>query len=136
MEDTYTGSCCCGAIEYSFTGMPRVVVNCHCDDCKKRNGSVYSTYMAVPEKRVSFSKGEQSLKKYIIEGKGEKWFCTECGSPVFNINYRFPGMFMMFYGALDRSEEFSPVYNVFCESKHDWVDSIDKLTSFQTGIEK
>ena len=136
MENVITGSCRCGAVEYSFKGDPRVVVNCHCDDCKRRNGSVYSTYLAVSEKRVTIAKGEQLLKRYGAENVGEKCFCIECGSPIFNINYRLPGILMMFYGTLDQVKDFTPTYNVYCESKHDWVDEINSIKSFDTSIER
>lgn len=92
--------------------------------------------MAVSDGDFVLTKGEHSLKKYEIKSVGIKYFCSECGSPIYNNNYRFPGLYMLFYGALKQPENYKPSYNVFCESKHKWVDTISDITSFQKAIER
>ncbi len=136
MENKITGSCCCGSVLFELNDNPKLSVNCHCDDCKKRNGSAFSTYMAVSEDDLMLTKGKDALKEYKVEGKGIKFFCAECGSPIYNKNFKFPGLYMMFYGAFSQPASFSPSFNVFCSSKHDWVDTIGDITSFQASIEK
>lgn len=136
MENKITGSCHCGSVQFELKGNPKLTVNCHCDECKKRNGSAFSTYMAVSDGDFVLTKGELSLKKYEIKSVGIKYFCSECGSPIYNNNYRFPGLYMLFYGAFKQPENYKPSYNVFCESKHNWVDAISDITSFQKSIER
>jgi len=136
MEKNITGSCHCGSVHFELKRKPKLVVNCHCDECKKRNGSVFSTYVAASENDLILTKGKTFLKKYEIENEGIKYFCSECGSPVYNINYRFPGLYMMFYGAFSQAFKFEPSFNVFCESKHNWVDAISNITSFKAAIER
>ena len=136
MKDSITGSCHCGAVTFELKNKPKLVVNCHCDECKKRNGSVFSTYMAVSEKDLLLTKGKDCLKQYEVENEGIKHFCSKCGSPVYNKNYRFPGLYMIFYGAFSNADNFEPAFNVFCESKHEWVDAISNITSFQAAIER
>jgi len=136
MEKIITGSCHCGSIQFELKENPKLVVNCHCDDCRKRNGSAFSTYMATSENDFSITKGQQSLRQYEDENVGIKYFCADCGSPVYNKNFRFPGLNMVFYGAFSQPEDFKPAINVFCESKHNWVDTLSNLKSFQGGSEK
>ena len=136
MEIKVTGSCHCGNIHFETRDNPKITVNCHCDDCKKRNGTAFSTYMGVAEKDFVITKGERYLKKYEVENSGEKYFCSECGSPIYNKNYRVPGLFMVMYGSINQPVRFTPSYNVFCSTKHDWVDSISNITSFEGAIEK
>ena len=136
MENKITGSCYCGSLHFELNDNPKLSVNCHCDDCKKRNGSAFSTYMAVSEDDLMLTKGKSTLKQYKVEGVGIKFFCSECGSPIYNKNFRFPGLYMMFYGAFSQPASFAPSFNVFCSSKHDWVDSLRDITSFQASIEK
>jgi len=136
MENKITGSCYCGSVHFELNDNPKLTVNCHCDDCKKRNGSAFSTYMAVSEDDLMLTKGKSTLKQYEVESVGIKYFCSECGSPIYNKNYRFPGLYMMFYGAFSQPVSFAPSFNVFCSSKLDWVDTMSDITSFQASIEK
>ena len=136
MENEITGSCHCGLVQFKLNDNPKLTVNCHCDDCKTRNGSAFSTYMGVAEKDLLITNGENYLKKYAVENSGEKYFCCECGSPIYNKNYRVPGLYMVFYGALSQPANFTPAFNVFCSSKHSWVNDINNIRSFQDSIEK
>ena len=136
MENEITGSCHCGLGQFKLNDNPKLTVNCHCDDCKTRNGSAFSTYMGVAEKDLLITNGENYLKKYAVENSGEKYFCCECGSPIYNKNYRVPGLYMVFYGALSQPANFTPAFNVFCSSKHSWVNDINNIRSFQDSIEK
>lgn len=136
MESKITGSCHCGSIHLEVKENPLLVVNCHCDDCKERNGSVFSTYMAMSEIDFNIISGEHLLKQYEVENRGIKYFCSECGSPVYNKNFKFPGFCMVFYGVISQPNSFSPTYNVYCESKHNWVDVLSDLKSYQGASER
>lgn len=136
MDDKISGSCHCGLIGFEIKNNPKITVNCHCDDCKKRNGSAFSTYAGVDESDLVFTEGENYLKKYKVEDSGEKYFCSECGSQIYNKNYRIPGLFLVFYGALFHPFNFTPAFNVFCSSKFSWIDDISKIKSFQESIQK
>jgi hypothetical protein len=136
MENKVTGSCHCGLVRFELKDNPKFTVNCHCDDCKKRNGSAFSTYMGVAEEDLLLNEGENYLKKYKVENSGEKYFCSECGSPIFNKNYRIPGLYLLFYGAFSQPSNFTPSFNVFCSTKHDWVNDINNITSFPGSIER
>jgi hypothetical protein len=136
MSNNITGSCHCGLISFEIRNKPQFTVNCHCDDCKKRNGSAFSTYMGVTESDLIFTKGESHLKKYKVENSGEKYFCSDCGSQIYNKNYRISGLFLVFYGALSQPSNFTPAFNVFCSKKLSWIDDINKIKSFQESIQK
>jgi len=136
MDNKITGSCYCGKVHFALKNDPKLVVNCHCDDCKKRNGAAFSTYIAVDENDFVLTKGGSNLKQYKIENVGSKYFCSECGSPIYNENSRLPGLCLAFYGAFSIPTNFNPNFNVFCSTKHSWVDTINSIPSFQESIEK
>ena len=100
------------------------------------NGSAFSTYMGVAESDFLLIDGEAHLKEYKVENTGEKYFCSECGSPVFNKNYRVPGLYMVFYGAFSQPANFPPSFNVYCSTKHQWVDDIKNMKSFEESIRR
>ncbi|MDH5544436.1 MAG: GFA family protein [Gammaproteobacteria bacterium] len=136
MSSKISGSCYCENIHFELTGKPKMVVNCHCDDCKKRNGTAFSTYIAVAENELQLSKGENSLKQYEADNVGIKYFCSDCGSPIYNKNFRLPGLSLIFFGALRNPADFNPQVNVFCSTKAAWVDNINAIPSFQGSIER
>jgi len=136
MEDTISGGCHCGLIGFEIKNDPKFTVNCHCDDCKRRNGSAFSTYAGVNEGDLVFTRGGHHLKKYQVDNSGEKYFCSECGSQIYNKNYRIPGLYLMFYGALAQPSRLTPAFNVYCSSKLSWVDEINNIKSFQESVQK
>ncbi len=136
MENTTKGSCHCGKVCFELKAEPKLTVNCHCDDCKRRNGSAFSTYLGVAEQDLLITEGKNHLKKYVVESSGEKYFCSECGSPIYNKNYRIPGLYMVLQGALTEPGKYPPSFNVFCSTKLEWVDAINTITSFQESIER
>ena len=136
MDKKISGSCHCGMIGFEIRNNPKFIANCHCDDCKRRNGSAFSTYAGVEEGDLVFTEGEGYLKKYKVENSGEKYFCGECGSPIYNKNERIPGLVLVIYGALSQPSKFTPAFNVFCSSKLSWVDDISKMKSFPESVQK
>ena len=63
MTQELIGACGCGKVQYKIAGPVRVVVNCHCHSCRKRNASPYSTYCVVSQTDVKISQGEAEDRK-------------------------------------------------------------------------
>jgi hypothetical protein len=43
---------------------------------------------------------------------------------------------MLYLGAMERSEEYSPAMNVYCESMLSWLEGVTSLEAFQAGVER
>lgn len=136
MPKELQGACGCGAVRFRIDGPVRAVVNCHCNTCRQRNGAAYSTYCVVPQADLVITTGEDSVSTYEVDGRGRKQFCLRCGSPLFNDNIRYPGMYMIYFGTLRGAEDLAPTLNVYCESKLAWVDSLAGMKSFEQGVVK
>ncbi len=136
MSKELSGGCDCGAIHYRLKGFVRLIVNCHCNACRKRNGSAYSTYCMVAHENFSIDRGQEYLSVYENEKSGKKHFCSKCGSPLYNFNPRFEGRFMVVYGSLAEYKDYAPSFNVFCESQLPWVENIASIKSFEKSIER
>ena len=128
------GSCGCGAIEYVLNTEIKNVVNCHCNMCKKHNGSSFSTYAALPYKAFEIKKGKELISQH-IEGTGQKHFCNKCGTPIYNTNEKYPGACMVFLGTLNSSANYVPNVNVWCESQFPWVGHLEEIKSLNQGVE-
>jgi len=131
----YSGACHCGEIRYCLNSEIPNVVNCHCDFCRSHSGAAFSTYAALPYRSLKISKGREKLSCYEKDG-GKKYFCSCCGTPIFNVNRKYPGACMVYFGTLDYPRDITPMINIWCESKLEWVDDVPSIRSVDKGIER
>lgn len=131
----HNGSCFCGVVNYKLNSAIMKVVNCHCDFCRSHSGAAFSSYAALPFASLEFTKGKESLSAFQIVD-GEKHFCRECGTPIFNINNKYPGACMVYLGTIENARDITPMVNVWCESKLGWVDSLSSIHSLAQGVER
>ena len=127
------GACGCGAVEFTLNSKFLNVVNCHCNMCRVHNGSSFSTYAVFPFSYLEITKGNE-LVKTSIAGRAKKHFCEKCGSPLYNVNDKYPGVCMVFLGTLDSSRILAPKINIWCDSKLAWVDNLSSISSLPQGI--
>jgi len=122
------GQCFCGAIRYRLNSGIRNIVNCHCNFCRSHSGAAFSTYAALPYANLEIIQGQEQLRTYEVN-EGKKHFCGHCGTPLFNLNNKFPGACMIYLGTLENSATLTPKLNVWCESQLDWIDQITSIHS-------
>lgn len=126
-----TGSCHCGTTRYEVAGDVRNVVNCHCNMCRKMNGSAFSTYVIVADDDFKLKGGDLRTQK--VSEQAEKSFCGQCGTPIFNSHPKFAGLKILHLGSLDDLLNLAPAVNIYCESRLDWLDRLLDIKSFQQG---
>ncbi|MGR5063903.1 GFA family protein [Photobacterium sp. DNB22_13_2] len=124
-----TGSCSCCSIKYQITGPVQKVVNCHCDHCKKMNGSAISTYVAVLDSDFVITQGE--VKQFAISEKASKYFCGDCGTPLFNEYIKHSGLKMLHLGGLDSINDLTPSMNLYSESQTGWIGDVSNIPSLK-----
>lgn len=129
-----SGSCYCNAVRFKVHGAPKSVVNCHCNFCRKHSGAAFSTYVAVPEEAFEITSGADSLATFPFGEDAQKHFCKQCGTPLFNKNPRYPGLCIIYLGAIADSSTLTPTANIYCDSQLSWVSSIAELRAFPQGI--
>lgn len=75
-EQTYHGSCHCGAVEYEATLTLDQVVTCNCSICR-RQGTILGF---TPKEKFTLLKGAENLTDYQFgSGKIHHVFCKTCG---------------------------------------------------------
>lgn len=126
------GSCNCGAITYQVVGEARSIVNCHCNMCRKMNGSPFSTYVVVSDDDFKLLSGSPRTHK--VSEHATKSFCGECGTPIFNSNPKYSGLKILHLGSLDDSLSLEPKVNIYCESQLGWLDRLPEITSVEQGL--
>jgi len=134
MVDNYSGQCTCGGIKFKIETAKANVVNCHCTDCRGLTGAAFTTYLVVSSKRFTLTQGEELLKSYSATGKVTRHFCSNCGTPLFNSNTKYPGLRMVYYGSIDFAEAPVPGTNIFCRSKLLWVEVDEDAANYEAEI--
>lgn len=127
----HTGSCGCGEIQYTVSMPIKRVSNCHCNMCRKMNGSAFSSYAIVCDSKLEV-RGEPAI--YPVTENVEKYFCGTCGTPLFNSNKLYPGARMVYLGSLQDHQRLEPSFNVYCESQVPWVLHLNDYPSYDRDL--
>ena len=122
--NTTNGRCHCGTVRWEFTLPVKTVVKCHCENCRKLQGSDYSTWAMVPSDQHSITAGNDFVTVYEDEEKSTKYFCSQCGCTAYLINRKyFPNEVVLALGLLENyREELAPQIQVFTPEKAPWVN--------------
>ncbi|ARN73093.1 GFA family protein [Oceanicoccus sagamiensis] len=119
-----TGQCLCGQITYELKAAPTITGVCHCKNCQRQAGSAFSTLAAVAVSDFKFTAGQPKLYRDSDTDSGnrvKRYFCDHCGSPLYSAVSSKPDTVYLKAGTLDDTSGFIPQFNVWCDSKQDWV---------------
>lgn len=120
-----TGRCLCGAISYEIDNAPAMMGVCHCKNCQRQAGSAFSTLAGVPKAELHFLAGEPKLYRDGDTESGnvvERYFCGDCGSPIYSALPGTPETIYLKTGTLDDTSGFAPRFHVWCDSKQQWFE--------------
>jgi hypothetical protein len=123
MSDTIrrTGSCLCGGVHFVVTGQPTRVGLCHCKDCRKAGGSVYSAFGIWP--RSAFE-GSGEVLSY-----GTRSFCPTCGGRVSFVDDTEVEVML---GSLDVApSDLEPEYELWISRREAWLHALPGTEQFE-----
>lgn len=129
-QQYYAGSCLCGAIRYEVRGEIGDVVQCHCQRCRKANGTAFATNAPIKKSDFQLVQGEQFLKSYQSTATTQRCFCSECGSPIMSIKADTPEYYRLRIGTLDTPLAQKPSLHIFVDSKAEWDVICDQLPQY------
>jgi hypothetical protein len=136
------GSCLCGKVTYEIeggplnkVGFPSVIILhpttnptqalCHCNQCQKNSGSIYSTNIVISN---DFFKSSGKTKSYSTKAETGRVvtfvFCPECGSPLWREGDMAPDAKVVRAGTLDEKsarEDAVPLAEVYTENRAEWL---------------
>src|SRR3546814_8757933 len=74
-----TASCHCGKLVLTCTGDPAKVSLCHCFDCQRRTGSLFSVAAFFSRDCVELPAGAKAFKRPSASGRDVSFhFCPDC----------------------------------------------------------
>ncbi len=81
-EQTYTGSCFCGAVELQVTGESFKMGYCHCGSCRSWSACPVTAFTLWKKDQVVVTKGQDKLRSFAKTPKSKRIWCDACGGHV------------------------------------------------------
>jgi len=77
--ERYTGSCFCGAVEFTMTGEPVAQGYCHCAACRAWSAGPVNAFSLWAPDALQVTKGADRIGVYNKSELSYRKFCTGCG---------------------------------------------------------
>ncbi len=123
MQVPFEGGCACGQIRYRVSAEPVAMVNCHCRACQRASGGAGSNIVVVRQSDYQLLKGAPKSHLSKSDGGNEvkRWFCGECGSPLYSLSDRRGEFVLLKVGSLDDPSGFKPMVDVWTSAAQPWA---------------
>ena len=133
--NTRVARCACGDLQLACTGEPKRVSLCHCVDCQRRTGSVFSIAAFYQRGAVTLTQG--SPRQFTRDSASRMpvtfHFCERCGTSLYWEPERLPLLIGVAVGAFGDPNFPAPQQAVWAKDKHDWVRLPDGIPTFEVN---
>jgi len=122
-DQTVTGGCYCGKIRYELTSEIELIVNCHCNNCRKAAGAQSVVWMLADHSGFSWTKGIPV--RYLTDTQAHRTFCPDCGTSLTYESPKRTNQIDITVGSLDHPEKFAPERDAYLKYRLPWVSKIE-----------
>lgn len=132
MPQTATGGCLCGKVRYEISQPVEKVIACHCLHCQKASGSGASHNTPVPLGAFRVTAGTPKCYEDMADSGNilRRYFCGDCGSPLYSQRTKTPEMVVVKVGTLDDSDAMTLVMNIWTKRARPWMHLAPETTCF------
>lgn len=118
-----TGSCLCGAIRYEVSTPISELRACHCKDCQKASGTGGTVNAMIASSAIRITRGEpKRFTKVADSGRTlHRYFCGDCGSPLFSRRELTPENTSLRVGTLDNAPPAKIAAHIWTKSARPWA---------------
>ena len=123
MANMLSGSCLCGAIRYTVSVPITELRACHCIHCQKASGTGASVNAPLPSAAFKLTQG--TPKRHV--GKADsgrtlfRFFCGDCGSPIYSQRETTPETIALRVGTLDNPADMRITAHIWTRSARPWT---------------
>lgn len=104
---------------------------CHCRDCQRRSGSVFSIAVFYDRGQVEIAGQSKTYERPSASGFPVAFhFCGDCGANVFWFPARMPSRIGVAAGAFADPDFPAPEQSVWGKDRHRWVTLPDEMPDF------
>jgi hypothetical protein len=126
----YTGSCLCGGIQFRIAGELAPIEVCHCQQCRKAQGTPIATNSPIQADTFTIIAGRELLAEYESSPGKKRVFCRRCGSPIYSSRASLPGVLRIRVGLVDEPVSARPIAHAFVADQCSWWPVGDSLPQF------
>lgn len=123
MTTPLTGGCLCGAIRYRVDVPITELRACHCTHCQKASGAAGSVNAAIPSDAFHITQG-RPMRYDAAADSGRtlyRFFCGDCGSPIYSQRATTPEMAVLRAGTLDDAGDMAITVSIWTRSARPWA---------------
>jgi hypothetical protein len=134
MPAPFQGGCVCGEVRYESAVEPVKVFHCHCRDCQRSSGAGHATVALVPKAAFKTLKGSAKRWEYPTDSGNKIWryFCGNCGAPVFAELSAAPDLWAIRVANMDDSSWVKPSLHLWGSAAPAWDPISDSLAKDAT----
>ncbi|KAF8348468.1 Mss4-like protein [Amanita rubescens] len=128
----HEGLCLCGASKVIVDADPTFNVICHCEDCRKCNGTAFSSQVFVPETSVKVEGTYKTFDVTVPNGNVvTRWFCTGCGCQLIHKSPNMGKDICVQTGIIDAFLNLPIAVEVFVKDRWAGVSPAEGATQFE-----
>ena len=83
IQRSYTGSCFCGAVEFTVSGEPAAMGYCHCESCRHWSAGPVNAFTLWKPDAVQVTQGAENIRTYSKTPLSYRKWCKTCGGHIF-----------------------------------------------------
>ncbi len=123
MTRLLTGGCLCGAIRYTVGEEIKELRACHCTHCQKTSGAAGSVNAVIPSTAFRLTQGTPRCFAVTADSGRtlNRYFCGECGSPIYSRRATTPEITVVRAGTLDEDGDMKITANIWTRSARRWA---------------
>ncbi|MEH6566328.1 MAG: GFA family protein [Halopseudomonas sp.] len=120
-------------MQYRISGELEPIQLCHCQQCRKAQGTPFVSNIPVPRAQFELLQGADLLKEYASSPGKARVFCSHCGSPLYSHRLSDPGTIRLRAGSLDQDLAVRPGFHAYTASAANWWRINDQLPQYPEG---
>lgn len=120
IESPHRCSCLCGEVQLQISAIELPYVYCHCSNCRKSSGSAFGANVSVPVDALQVVQGQELLSCFESSPGKFRYFCSRCGSPMYNRVAQQPERVRVRLGSFDTPYEGLLAAHIFVGEKAPW----------------
>ncbi len=134
MSPPFSGGCLCKAVRYEVSMEPMAVMNCHCRDCQYASGGGFTTAVVVMKDAFTLTQGAPKGHTVTGDSGGQvtRYFCGDCGSPVYSTPDGGRPLTVVKAGSLDDPSWLKLGGALYTKSAQPWSHIDENLMRFET----
>ena len=125
-NQTLTGQCLCGAVQYTVSDEFQYALNCHCSDCRRSTGSAFKAFAGIERTKLNITRGQEQILIFGDAQANHDVHCQVCGSLLYSVVHDGKRVHVTL-GTLVDTPAIRPTAHIFVADKAPWFEITDNL---------